>query len=127
VRLLVDTNRYADLVADTFAAKDLLESASEIWLSVITVGELLAGFAKGNRYQRNVERLSELLSLQGVGVLTIDRETAEGYAKIWLALSKLGTQIPTNDIWIAAQALQHGLIVASRDQHFQQVAGVKVI
>ena len=37
---------------------------------------------------------------------------------------KQGTPIPTNDIWIAATALQKGLPVYTFDQHFEHIAGL---
>jgi tRNA(fMet)-specific endonuclease VapC len=32
-----------------------------------------------------------------------------------------GRPIPENDIWIAASAMEHGLILATRDGHFNEV------
>jgi tRNA(fMet)-specific endonuclease VapC len=127
VRLLVDTNRFADLAANNRAAHERLQSAEEVWISVITVGELRAGFARGNRQQENEHRLSQLLGLQGVGLLLIDQVTTEFYAKIWQSLRQVGQKIPTNDAWIAAQALQHDLILDSRDAHFRLVPQLKLI
>ncbi|MBX3424918.1 MAG: PIN domain-containing protein [Pirellulales bacterium] len=40
--------------------------------------------------------------------------------------SKRGTPIPTNDVWIAAQALQHNLTLDTRDEHFRKVPGLKL-
>jgi predicted nucleic acid-binding protein len=37
-----------------------------------------------------------------------------------------GTPIPTNDVWIAANAMQHGLRVAATDQHFRKVSQILV-
>jgi predicted nucleic acid-binding protein len=127
VRLLVDTNRFADLTANDRQAHDRLQQASEIWLSVVTIGELLAGFSQGNRRKANEERLGELLQLQGVGVLLLDLDSARYYAKTWQALRRKGTPIPTNDIWIAAQALQHNLSLDTSDSHFQHVPGLKLV
>ena len=41
-------------------------------------------------------------------------------------LAKAGTPIPDNDLWIAAVGLEHGLPVATRDQHFARVPGLEV-
>ncbi|MGH8475970.1 MAG: PIN domain-containing protein [Methylococcales bacterium] len=38
-----------------------------------------------------------------------------------------GTPVPTNDIWIAATALQKGLPLFTLDQHFQRIAGLLLI
>lgn len=32
--------------------------------------------------------------------------------------------IPENDIWTAALALEHGLVVLSKDRHFAEVEGL---
>jgi predicted nucleic acid-binding protein len=42
------------------------------------------------------------------------------------ALRKAGTPIPTNDIWIAASAMQHGLRVLTTDVHYEKVRQVIV-
>jgi len=122
----VDTNRFADLAANDPVAHELLQRATEVWFSIITVGELLAGFSQSARRIENEQRLAELLDRQGVGVLALDRRTAEMYAMVWQSLRRQGTPIPTNDIWIAAQALQHDLTLDTRDAHFQHVAQLKL-
>jgi tRNA(fMet)-specific endonuclease VapC len=43
------------------------------------------------------------------------------------ALRTSGRMIPDNDIWIAASAMQHGLTLATRDQHFQAVDGLQTV
>jgi tRNA(fMet)-specific endonuclease VapC len=98
-----------------------------LWLSVITIGELLAGFARGNRRRENEQRLAELLNLQGVGILLLDGRTPGFYANVWNELRANGRRIPSNDIWIAALAIQHDLILDSRDHHFQLVPGLKLL
>lgn len=67
------------------------------------------------------------MNAQGVGVLTPDLETAKIYARVHRELRQQGRPIPTNDMWIAAQALQHGLALDTRDVHFQQVAGLTLV
>ncbi len=125
MRLLVDTNRYAAVIGHDASLYSGWQDADEVWLSIITVGELLAGFALGSRRQENEQRLAHLLDVQGVGVLIPDRNTAEQYAAIHAALRRGGTPIPTNDVWIAALALQHGLTLDTADAHFQQISGRK--
>ena len=36
-----------------------------------------------------------------------------------------GTPIPDNDIWIAAIALQHNLILVTRDTHFDEIESLQ--
>ena len=60
-------------------------------------------------------------------VLACDAETAQHYGQIKNRLRAKGRPLPENDIWIAALALQHGLILVSRDAHFNEIAGLSVV
>ncbi len=42
-------------------------------------------------------------------------------------LKKAGTPVPTNDIWIAAAAFQHGLKLFTKDAHFSFVKGLMLV
>jgi predicted nucleic acid-binding protein len=97
---------------------ELLDGADEVFLCAIVVGELLAGFRRGVKNQENKSVLKDFLSVTNVGALPIDDSTAERYSIILDYLKKSGTPIPTNDIWIAASAMQHGLILVTSDNHF---------
>jgi tRNA(fMet)-specific endonuclease VapC len=127
MKLLIDTNRYGDLVANDLDATARLQNADEAWISAISVGELLGGFELGSKSADNRARLSSFLGVQGVGVLTVDDTTAERYGVIFAELRRAGTPIPTNDIWIAALAIQHNLVLDTRDAHFQHVAGLHLV
>ncbi len=127
MRLLLDTNRYIDLVAHDLDVSERIQQADEVFLSLITVGELLAGFLLGSKRQRNEERLRQLFDSQRVRLLLPDRTTAQFYAEVSFQLRQQGTPIPTNDMWIAAQALQHGLALDTRDGHFQHVPGLTLV
>lgn len=127
MRLLLDTNRYSDLVAHDLDVAERIQQADEVFISLITVGELLTGFSLGSKRQRNEERLRQLFDSQRVGLLLPDRATAQFYAEVNSQLRRQGTPIPTNDMWIAAQALQHGLALDTRDVHFQLVPGLTLV
>jgi predicted nucleic acid-binding protein len=49
------------------------------------------------------------------------RQTAEHYARLFVQLKRAGTPIPDNDIWIAALALEHDLLLITRNRHFEHV------
>jgi tRNA(fMet)-specific endonuclease VapC len=51
-------------------------------------------------------------------------ETAEHYADICARPRRKGRPIPTNDMWIAASAREHGLVLFTRDAHFHGVDGL---
>jgi tRNA(fMet)-specific endonuclease VapC len=127
MRLLVDTNRYAVIIGNKRENVEYLSQAEEVWLSLITIGELLAGFALGTQREYHEQRLEEVIHAQGVGVLAPDLETARVYARVHRELRQQGRPIPTNDMWIAAQALQHQLTLDTRDGHFQHVPGLTLV
>ena len=54
----------------------------------------------------------------------MDAETSLEYGKIWADLAGKGKPIPTNDIWIAALSIQHGLKLITNDKHFAHIEGL---
>jgi predicted nucleic acid-binding protein len=92
----------------------------------VVLGELRAGFMRGKWRVKNERELREFLSSPRVNVVGLDDATAERYAVILNSLWKTGTPIPTNDIWIAASAMQHGLRILTLDAHYQKVSQVIV-
>jgi tRNA(fMet)-specific endonuclease VapC len=127
VRLIFDTNRYTDFARGTPEVVSRFESAEELWLSIIVLGESRAGFAVGSKRRENEEKFEEFLARPRVKVLKLDETTADQYAIVYSMLHRQGTLIPTNDMWTAAQALQHDLTLDTRDQHFQHVPGLKLV
>lgn len=56
-----------------------------------------------------------------VAILLPGRETAEQYARLFVQLKRAGTPIPDNDLWIGALALEHDLLLITRDYHFERL------
>jgi len=106
MRLALDTNRYADLQRGDPAVVHTLRHAAEIYLPLIVLGELRAGFLGGNRAAANEQILATFLSTPGVHVLAPDDETTRHYATLVNQLRQQATPIPTNDLWIAALVIQ---------------------
>jgi tRNA(fMet)-specific endonuclease VapC len=127
MNLMLDTNRYDDLNNGEPAVVRRVESAAEVWLSFIVVAELRAGFLEGSKPGRNERILLKFLSKPKVDILLPTTKTTEFYAQIWIALRTQGTRIPTNDLWIAAQALENDFMLDTRDRHFQYVSGLKFV
>ncbi len=118
MRLLLDTNRYTDLCKGETSVGVAVATADEVWLPVIVIGELRAGFAVGTQGPRNEAVLRQFLLKPGVGIMYPDEQTTHHYANVYRQLRMQGTPIPTNDMWIAALALQHSLALYARDAHF---------
>jgi predicted nucleic acid-binding protein len=126
MRVLLDTSAYSAFMLGHPEAKVALQRADEIYLTPVVLGELLAGFIRGKWRRKNEREIRAFLSSPRVQVIDVDEETAQRYAVILNGLWKAGTPIPTNDIWIAASAMQHGLRVLTRDAHYQKVAQIVV-
>jgi tRNA(fMet)-specific endonuclease VapC len=65
--------------------------------------------------------------MENVRLLLPTRETADGYARLFAQLRAAGTPIPTNDIWIAAQVVEEGLSLITRDKHFGSIPQVTLL
>ena len=117
----LDTNRLTDLFQGDTALEELLETCEEIWIPLVVLAEIKAGFYGGSQQDRNEVLLSKLLSKTTVDVLLPSRNTAEYYARLYVQLKRAGTPIPDNDLWIAALALEHDLRLITRDQHFRRI------
>ena len=120
-RLMLDTSAYSAFMRGHAEVKLALQRAEGIYLNPVILGELLAGFIRGKRRRKNESELRTFLTSPRVDVLHMDEETAERYAVILDWLWRAGTPIPTNDLWIAASAMQHGLRILTTDAHYQKV------
>jgi tRNA(fMet)-specific endonuclease VapC len=121
VRVALDTNRLTDLFKGDQPLSEWLESCDEVWIPLIVLAEIKAGFYGGAQQPSNQILLRKLLSKTTFGVLLPGRETAEQYARLFVQLKRAGTPVPDNDLWIAALALEHDLTLITRDRHFQYI------
>ena len=125
MRVALDTNRYVDLCKGVIETVGVLEEAEDILLPFVVLGELRAGFALGRRQADNERTLRSFLLKDGVRVLFADDQTTHHYSSVFRQLRKQGTPIPTNDLWIAASALEHGAALLTRDAHFAHIEGLR--
>jgi tRNA(fMet)-specific endonuclease VapC len=121
MKLALDTNRYSDLCRGAAEVALLVERAEVVLLPFVVIAELRAGFAVGTRGIENERVLRRFLMKPGVEVLFADEQTIQHYAGLFRQLRRQGTPIPTNDLWVAALVLQHGLILCARDRHFDHL------
>jgi len=122
--MILDTSGYSLHLQGDETIKQALQRADEIVVNPVILGELLAGFRGGGRERRNRDILRKFLASPRVRIVDIDEETAERYAVVTDYLRRAGTPIPTNDLWIAASAMQHGLKVLTADAHYLKVPQV---
>jgi len=122
--ILIDTNAYSAFRKGHPVMLDLIQEAETIAISPIVLGELLSGFECGSKIRQNLDDLHQFLQSSRVKIFSITPDTAKFYSQIYYTLSKKGSPIPTNDMWIAAQALENGCVVCTFDKHFQAIEGL---
>jgi len=123
-RIAIDTNIYTSFKANDESVVEAFRNCDVIGVDITVIAELFSGFSLGGKEKRNRQELEAFLNSPRVEMLLHDLETAEYYALIVRRLKAKGRPIPTNDIWIAANAMKHGLALYSFDGHFGEIAGL---
>jgi predicted nucleic acid-binding protein len=127
IAIAVDTNAYSDAKRGLPDAVAVLQAADVVGVPVVVLGEILGGLSAGSRARKNRDELERFIRSPRAQVLVADADTADRYAEIWRALRSRGRPIPTNDLWIAAIVVQHGFRLFTRDAHFREVVGLRVV
>ena len=124
MRILLDSNAYSRLMRGDEQTAVAVRDSTEVLMSAVVVGELLYGFRNGSRFDRNAADLRSLLDNPYVSFVPVGPITAERYSRIAAVLRSKGNPIPSNDVWIAAHAMETGADLVSADRHFEAVDGI---
>ncbi len=133
---LLDTNHCSYIINNTPNVIAALESRSDsnIGISIITYAELLYMTEKSERQAQNLAVVQAFL--MSVDLYFIDEETAIFYSQLKAAVfnqfapkdknKRRSTSIgdlgfDDHDLWIAATAIQHNLILVSADSDFVRI------
>lgn len=124
--IALDTNAYTAFKRGDAAIVAVLQHAPSIIVCATVLGELLGGFAAGQRESANRSELTRFVNSPRVKVVSCNAATADLYALVYAALRRKGQPIPTNDLWIAASCLEQGAALLTLDAHFQNIDGLRV-
>lgn len=113
---LLDTSAAVAFLRGDQGLVDRLAQLDDVYTSAVVLGELLYGARHSAKRTQNLEKVTEF-SLSIV-VLPCDDQTAPAYARLKQGLRERGLPIPDNDLWIAATAVQHDLVLICDDAHF---------
>lgn len=122
-KYLLDTNIVIALFAEDPSVQKHIAKAGEVFIPATVIGELFFGAFKSERSKANSARIENFAASNTV--LACDIGTSREYGRIKNILHEKGCPIPENDIWIAAIAMEHGLILISRDEHFKKIDELK--
>ena len=119
---LLDTNVVSELVRPAPAPAVLhwveARQAADLFLSAVTIGELVHGVARlpdGRRRRRLLRWVRRDLARQFEGrILPLDQATAEIWGELMAAVEWRGRPQPVIDAQIAATAAVRGLTLATR-------------
>jgi predicted nucleic acid-binding protein len=121
VRILIDSNRFIDFCAGDAEVLEAFESAALLVIPFVVLAEIRIGALSLRQGAGQARVLNELLNQPGVRTIHSTDATTHHYAAIYAQLKRRGRPIPTNDIWIAALAIEHSLVLYSRDAHFDEI------
>ena len=124
LKIVLDTSAYVGFKFNEVEMVEFIVSSEMILFSPVVLGELMLGFRNGTRFKENIDDLNRFLNHEAVELVQIGKITSDRYSRIAAQLKRQGTPIPTNDIWIAAQTMEHGAELITSDQHFERVSGL---
>ena len=124
MKVLLDSNAYSLLMRGHGEVAEVVRRAEEVLFSAVVVGELMYGFRHGTNFERNAADLRSFLDSPYSTFVDVGEVTADRYSRIAAALRAKGRPIPTNDVWIAAHAMETGADLISADNHFEHVDGI---
>ena len=124
---VIDTNVLIECFQCNRNISEKISEFDRILVPPAVLAEFKSGINVENRRGKKVQgQLDEFLDDPAVEIVPCTDETAEYYARIYRILKENGTPLPTNDIWNASAALEHGATVLSGDGHFSRVPMLKV-
>ena len=124
MKIMLDTTAYVGFKRNDTRAVNMILQADRILFSPVVLGELMFGFRNGMRFIENMSDLNSFIEHESVGFVEIGKITSDRYSRIATQLKQQGSPIPSNDIWIAAQSIEHGAELISFDQHFNRISGL---
>jgi len=124
-RIVLDTSAYSWLRTGHPETLRIVANARIILVPTIVLGELSAAFRIGRRERDNVQALGRFLARPDVEVVDANADVANEYGRVFAALRRAGTPIPTNDIWIAATTVHARGHLLTFDRNFDRVGGLE--
>ena len=123
-----------DAVADTSAFVALERARplrtpmpTQLAVSCVTIGELIAGLLVAPTPSEQDRRLRTLLRASRLRPLRVDGQVAQAWAELRVALRESKRALEANDSWIAATAIAYGLPLATQDDDYADIPGLELI
>jgi len=121
INYLIDTSAYSSFFRGDSRLKSYFKPGNNIYIPLVVIGELRAGFAAGTKPDYNEKYLQQFLDKPQVRILNLSDKTTVIYGLIYARLKKAGKPIGSNDMWVAALALEHDCLLVTLDSDFKRV------
>jgi predicted nucleic acid-binding protein len=126
---LIDTCAWIDVEQGVLAPADVASLTREepVFLSPVTIAELKFGAEAAKDPGVRQKRLAALRRLQRKPLLPVDGATGDIFGSLAAAIKAAGRQhrYRVQDLWIASQAVQHGLGLLTRNRRdFEDIPGL---
>ena len=127
MRLLLDSKLFIAYCSGDPQVVDRLDSAVQIWVPFVVLAEIRLGARLLKRGDVQAQLLTRFLQQPGVFSAHSTDATTHHYSILYTQLRRQGTPIPVHDIWIAALALEHSLILYTHDAHFTHLPKIPTV
>ncbi len=104
-----------------------LAQAQELYVPEVVYGEMFFGayrYARIHQSTKYLDLVEDFVQQAQYKPVAADLDTARIYGAIRAELEAKGQPIQSNDMWIAALARRHGLILLTRDGDFARVSAL---
>lgn len=120
---LIDTDWAVDYLKGVNEKVEFLQEQEDLYISAISVGELIEGIEDSERKEERRKALEDFLS--GVKILAVTKEIAVEFGKIRNNLRQEGELIGDIDVIIGATAKTNNLTILTDNQkHFSKIENI---
>ena len=124
--VILDTDHCIAILRGKLDVSEHIEPTTSLYVTAITVSELVYGAHKSDRASAHLAQVD--LLLDSVTILPFDEQPARRCGEFRDALRRMGSPLAEPDLQIASIALHHGLPLVSHNQcHFARVPGLQLI
>jgi predicted nucleic acid-binding protein len=130
--MIFDTCIWVALAAGLVNRQALIAAAGDapIFISVISLGELSFGVESCAAPSERAVRAAYLRHLESRPTLEVSNHTASAFGVLAAAVKQAGRSPRPryNDLWIAAQAIEHGYVLLTRNaRDFADLPGLRFV
>lgn len=123
---ILDTDHCIAILRGKLDVSHRIEPTTSLYVTAITVSELVYGAHKSDRASAHLAQVD--LLLDAVEILPFDEQPGRRCGEIKDALGRAGSPLAEPDLQIASIALHHALPLVSHNQrHFARVPGLNLV